>query len=122
MKYIIYLFYRYYDKGDTIRIPYESSISALLLLIFINMFTVLILFFPSFSRMVFSNHSRVESYIYSLIGVSIGYLIISKLYPKHEVLEMNNTSKNVKLHGWILFFYIFFSFVFLMIQIIKNRK
>lgn len=122
MKYIIYLFYRYYNKGNTIRIPYESSIFAFLLLIFINIFTVLIICFPSFSGLIFSNHSRIELYTYSLIGIFIGYLILCKLCPKDEVLEMNDIYKNVKLHGWILFLYIFVSFTILMIQIIKNRK
>jgi hypothetical protein len=114
MKYIIYLFYRYYNKGDTIRIPYESSIFALLLLIFMNAFTLLICFLPSFSRMFFSNYSRVELYFFSLIGTFLGYLIINQLFPKKEIFKMINVSKNVKIHSWFLFFYIIFSFIILM--------
>lgn len=122
MKYIIYLFYKYYNKDATARIPYESSIFALLLLLFMNIFGVLIFFFPTLSVMIFSNHSRVELYVYSLIVIFVCYLILSKLFPKNEILLMNGVSKNEKLHGWILFFYIFISFVILMILIIKNRK
>lgn len=121
MKYIIYLFYRYYNKGATIRIPYESSIFAVLLLIFINVFTLLILFIPTFTRIIFSNQSRIELYIYSLIGVFLGYLIVNKLFPKKEILKMNDISKNVKLHSFFLFFYVIFSFMVLMVLIIKNR-
>lgn len=121
MKYIIYLFYRYYNKGSTIRIPYESSIFALLLLFFMNIFTFFILLFPSFSRMIFSNHSKVELYIFSLIGVFLGYFMFNRLFPKKEILEINEISKNTKLHSWFLFFYVIFSFIILMILIIKNR-
>lgn len=121
MKYIIYLFYRYYNKGATIRIPYESSVFAVLLLIFINVFTLLILFIPTFTRIIFSNQSKTELYIYSLIGTFLGYLIVSKLFPEKEILKMNDISKNLKLHTFFLFFYIIFSFIILMILIIKNR-
>lgn len=121
MKYIIYLFYRYYNKGNTIRIPYVSSIFALLLLIFLNVFTILIFVSPNFVDIIFSGHSRVELYIYSLIGVFLGYLVLSRLFPKNEILEMNNISKNEKLHSWFLFLYILFSFIILMAQIIKKR-
>lgn len=44
MKYIIYLFYRYYDKDSTKSIAYESAIMATFLLLFLNFFVLDILF------------------------------------------------------------------------------
>jgi len=44
MKFILFLLYRYYDKGSTKEIAYEHAILSIMLLLFINIFTFLTLF------------------------------------------------------------------------------
>ncbi len=39
----LFLFYNYYDKGSTKSIAYQSSIIALIIAIFLNLYSVLIL-------------------------------------------------------------------------------
>ncbi len=38
----LFLFYNYYDKGSTKSIAYQSSIIALIIAIFLNLYSVLI--------------------------------------------------------------------------------
>lgn len=122
MKYIIYLFYRYYNKGGTIRIPYESAILAILMLIFVNIMSLMMMLAPKLTITLVSNHARIELFIYSSLGVIIGYFILSRLFPKREILEVNTIHKNFKLHGWMLALYCILSFVFLMFLIVKHRS
>jgi len=122
MKYIVFLFYRYYNKGATIRIPYESAIFALLTLIFINVVSLMLLFAPQLSNAIFKGHTRIALYVYFTIGVAIGYYFLSKFIPKKDILNFVNVSKNVIFHGWILCFYIIISFSILMSLIILNRQ
>lgn len=121
MKYVVFLFYRYYNKGATIRIPYESAILAILSLGFMNIMSLLMLFAPELSDTLFKNHTRTELYIYSGIGVIIGYFITSKLIPKKDILDFKNVPNNIRLHSWLLFFYIIISFLILIFLIIRNR-
>jgi len=120
MKYIIYLFYRYYNKGATIRIPYESAIFAVLLLLFINVMSLMILLVPNLMETLFANHTRTELYVYSAIGVLLGYFMLTKLVSKDEIYQIENTSINVKLHTWLLFLYFIASFILLMAIIIQK--
>ena len=121
MKYIVYLFYRYYNQGATMAIPYYCAVFAMLMLLFINIFSLMILLVPDMTKILFTNNTRIELLIYSSISGVIGYLLLSKLIPKKEILEITNIPKNVKLHGWILFLYIIVSFIFLMFLFIKQR-
>ena len=43
LKFVMYLFYRYYNKGGTKRIPYFSALSAVVFLIYIHIFQLLII-------------------------------------------------------------------------------
>jgi hypothetical protein len=122
MKYIVYLFYRYYNKGATIRIPYESAMIAILLLLLINMLSLMLLLIPDTTKILVGNHTKAESYLYSAIIVAIGYFLLSKLVPKNELLQFKSIPKNVKLHGWILCLYVISSVIFLMFMIIVTGK
>ena len=82
----------------------------------------MILLVPNLTEMLFSDNTRTELYIYSAIGVILGYFTISTFAPRKEILEITNTSRNVKLHSWMLFFYVVISFISLMIIIVSKRK
>lgn len=116
------MFYRYYNKGATIAVPYESAIFAVVMLLFINVFSLLILFFPNITEIVFTGHTRIELFVYVIIGATVGYIMLANLIRKNEILSVKDYPKNVKLHSWSLFFYIVISFVFLMFIIVKRRS
>jgi hypothetical protein len=43
LKFIMFLFYRYYSKGGTYRIPYFSTLCAVVMLVYIHIFQLLII-------------------------------------------------------------------------------
>ncbi len=43
IKFVTYLFYRYYSQGSTIQVAYIKAICSLVVLIFINLWTLLII-------------------------------------------------------------------------------
>jgi len=122
MGYIIYLFYRYYNKGATRNISYESALFAVLMLLYINVLSIGILLAPEETTMLFSNLTRGEKYIYSMIGVIIGYFFLSRIIPKKKILKMEALSKNIKLHGRMLGSYVIISFLFLMFLIVRSQN
>ena len=122
MKYIVFLFYRYYNKGATTRIAYESAIFALLTLIFIIVVSLMLLFAPQLSNTIFKGHTRIALYVYFSIGVAIGYYFLSKFIQKKDIVNFENVPKNVIFHGWILCLYIIISFSILMSLIILSRQ
>lgn len=119
MRYIIYLFFKYYSKGATKQVPYLKSVSVFLLLLFINFFSIAVLISPDIFRR-FNFLSRIQLYFFFTIVFSIGYLIMKKLVPERAIREYE-TNKNIKLHGWLLFIYVSFSIIFLLYILIRLR-
>ena len=120
MSYIIYLFYKYYSKGATKQIPYQKAVFVFLGLIYINFVSIAALIAPDkFKGIHFS--SRIESYVFFAIVVTIGYFLIRKFVPESTIKEYE-TTQNTKLHGWLLFLYVIFSIGFLLFTLIKLKQ
>lgn len=117
MKYIVYLFYRYYNKGSTQSIAYESSLLAILSLLFVNLLAIANFFELS---MDFGNgQRRISLYLIMLFCYVLpGYLLLRFIFPKKEIVEFDK-SKNISIHGWILLGYILLSVLLLVLVINK---
>jgi hypothetical protein len=83
MKQIIYIFFNYYNKGSTKQIAFESALSACLLLVFMNVFSIV-----NFLNLVaitdlMKDQSIVKQYlVMSGCFILPGYLILSMLFKK----------------------------------------
>ncbi|MNY20906.1 hypothetical protein D3C86_1544200 [compost metagenome] len=118
MSYIIFLFFKYYNQGATKQIPYQKAVFSFVTLVFINLISIAS-FFISFKEIHFS--SRIQSYAFFGVILAIIYFVINRIIPEQTIRDYDATNKNTKLHGWLLFFYVFISFIFLLITIIRLR-
>ena len=124
MKYIIYLFYKYYNSSrNTALIAYESALLAVITLLFMNLFAVVHFF--NFNNYVFSGlagKSRRESYLAFLAFFILPvYLCLYFVYRKANVINATYKPDGQKLHGWLLVLYIVFSFFLLVCSINYHR-
>ncbi|KAF0127915.1 MAG: hypothetical protein FD155_3489 [Bacteroidetes bacterium] len=112
LAFILYLLYRYYDKGATRTIAYESAIMAMSFLIFLNLATLSIYF-------------SVHKDLYSLVNSNDGYikiikgslllipqiLILGFVFKKDYLRNLKFNQSIVKLGNVLLILYIIASFI-----------
>lgn len=117
---VLFLFYRYYDKGSTKSIAYTSSISALIGLIFINVFSIIVLFRIA-DIIPLHNSSRAINYlIFGLFFYLPMYILLSRKYKKEEIKNVRIT--NLKFGYIYLLSYILFSVSLLTFLIFEYKK
>jgi hypothetical protein len=119
MKYIIYLFYRYYDKGTTKQIAFIKSLLCFMFVIFINIISLMLFIVPTFLQS-FHFASKGQSYLFFIGLFGIGYFILNKFVLEEEIKSIL-PNKNVSSHGWMLFFYILSSIIFMTLALISLR-
>ena len=119
MKYVVYLFHRYYSSGSTKDIAYEKSIFALLTLLFLNIFALLNFIDLTPKLDWFHMESRAVKYliVFSFF-IAPGYLLLQQIIPRSIITKFDERKiKQIKIHGWLLFGYIICSIVLLVIAI-----
>jgi hypothetical protein len=117
MKYVLYLFYRYYDKGSTKQIAYEKAIFSTLALLFLNITAL-----GNFLSLIpnhdwFSTQNRTIKYLTVFVIVIVGYFVIERACPKDKVITFGLLGNRHKLNSWLLFGYIVFSILLLIIAV-----
>lgn len=115
MNYVLYLFYRYYDKGSTKQIAYEKAIFSTLTLLFLNITALgnFLSLIPNHSW--FSTQTRSIKYLTVFGILMVGYFIISRVFPREKVVTHEQLGNRYKLHSWILFSYVVFSVLLVII-------
>ena len=114
---ILFLFYKYYDKGSTKEIAYESSIIALIMIIFINIFS-LILLTGVVTYLPFSGNARWLKYIIAFIFyVFPSYILIRKRFKKEDILRTEMKSSSIKKGYFLIVSYILISVITLIFLI-----
>ena len=122
LEFIAAIFYRYYNKGSTKIIAYESALLLMSLIIFLNIYAILLLINIDTTWV-----QKTEDVFGSFIKLLSGIILILPQYVllrctlKKEVLEKR--SKNIdKIHqwNWLLLVYILFSIAFLTWVIISR--
>jgi hypothetical protein len=114
----LFLFYKYYDKGSTKDIAYFSALAALLIVIYLNTLTVLII------SGVLKKHPEISEETPIYIKYILGYIIIIPamfvlkiIFKKEDVLkiEMGNAAMR---NGYILIvLYIIISITMLILSV-----
>ena len=117
MKYIIYLFFRYYNEGSNKQIAFIKSLICFMFLLYINIVSLTLFIAPNLLK-TFHFSSKTQTYLFLLCLFGIGYYIINKFVLEDEIKSMSPI-KNVRLHGWLLFFYIFSSLALMALSLIS---
>ena len=122
MKYILYLFYKYYNKGSHKNIAYESAILALITVILFNIFLLLMLFDFMHLLNFLGQKNKYLQYIVFIVTFYIpGYLLFSNLISKRNIQNIELSLKYKKFHSWLLFMYLIVTFILIILKIIERR-
>jgi len=117
----LYLFYKYYDKGSTKSIAYTSALIALIMVLFLNIYSILIAF--NVLQTNPNNSDSTPMYIKYLIGFGIFipiFLFLKRYFKKEDVLRVEMDSNSIRKGYFIIVFYIILS-ILILIFIIQNK-
>lgn len=122
LKFIMYLFLRYYSKGATKGIAYLSALCAVVLLIYIHFFQILIILDSVTLLPISSNDLRIEKYIKIALFFLPVFLLVRLLVKPAELERMQYTNEKLKRGGILLISYIFLSIVLLFVLMFIYSK
>ncbi len=118
---VLFTFYNYYNKGSTKDIAYLSAILALMLIVFLNLFGILI-----YSRIAedflskSSNIPRWQQYGFILFFSIPIWMLIKRIFKEEDVLNVSLSKTNIVIWKVGIMLYFIFS-VILLIVIIKTK-
>ena len=122
MKKIVYqflfLFYSYYNKGSAKNIAYQSSMIALIMTLFLNIFFVLIA--TGLAGKYFKNSIDFTTWQKYIVGFIIFipiYWLLKTMFKKEDVLKIEMTESKMKKGYFIVVVYIIFSIMMLILSI-----
>lgn len=121
MRKIIYILYRYYSDGLTNSAAYYKSIFIILFLLFINIFTlVLMLNLDDVLNLLKGTEKMTQYLIFFICYLVPGYLILSRAVKMNDLKNIDLENNYKKQHGWFLVLYIVFSILLLVASMIYN--
>jgi hypothetical protein len=122
IKFVAFLFYRYYSTGGTRRVPYFSTLCALSMILYIHLFQVLILInrvddiIPGGG-----NETRPIKYLeMGLFFVPI-FLLVAFFIRKKELEQMNYDKSIIRKGYFFLIGYLILSFAILVLLILYKK-
>lgn len=109
----MFLFYRYYTKGGTFRIPYFSALCATVFLIYIHVFQVFIVldkvnFFP-----MRKDDLKIIKYGKLALFLLPIFILVSYLIKESDLKHLEYDEKQIKSGGTFLVLYVILSVVLL---------
>ena len=121
-EFITYLFYRYYNKGSTKVIAYESALIAVSALIFLNAFAVLMFFNldTTWVAKIEQNYGKTVKLISGLFLILPQYVLLRYSLKKEDVIKKHINLNLIKRYNIFLMAYIFFSVLLLIFSIKIN--
>lgn len=114
-----YIFYRYYDKGSTAVIAYESALMAISLLIFMNVLALLIFIGvdPGQFLPIIEDKGRVVRFISGFLLFIPQYFLLRLILPKKRIKNLNYKNTTLKYGKIGMVFYILISMVLIVIAV-----
>jgi hypothetical protein len=123
MRFVAYLFYRYYSTGPTKDIPYFSTLCALVMLLGLHIFQVLVLFDKVSILPTSTRNTRAENFIVIALCLIPIFLLMAFLIRKSDLQEMNYEESKIKRGNMLLIIYVVSSIALLLFLIlIRNGK
>lgn len=109
VRFVMFLFYRYYSKGGTYKIPYFSALCATVFLIYIHIFQALIVFNAVELLPMNTGDSKVLKYGKLALFLLPIFIIVWLLVPENFLRNANYADEKVKSGGRNLVIYIILS-------------
>ena len=122
LKFVMYLFYRYYSTGGTRRIPYFSSLCAVVFLIYIHIFQILIILNRVDLLPMGKDDARIEKYGKAAIFLLPIFLIISFLVKPQDLKNISYDEAQIKKGNIYLIIYVVASVILLFVLMFAFPK
>jgi hypothetical protein len=117
----LFLFYHYYDKGSTKPIAYFSALTALIMVLFLNVFAMLIYLDVINRNPDYSIRTPMSiKYLIGFILFIPIVFILKKIFKKEDILKIEMDKSTMRKGYFIIVSYIILSMVML-IYIIQNK-
>lgn len=123
LKFVSFLFYKYYSVGPTSRIPYFSTLCALVLLFYIHLVQILILI--DGMDLIPTDGSQAKAGNFLKLGLFMApfFLLFGLLIKESELKKLKYSEQKIKKGYIFLIIYIIFSFaVMILLALYKKRK
>ncbi len=91
----LFLFYNYYGEGSSKSIAYFSALAALILTLFLNMFTILA-FFGVVNRNSNSETAKVVQYLVGFLIFIPAFYILKNIFKEEEVLKIKMEKSTIR--------------------------
>jgi hypothetical protein len=122
LRFVMFLFYRYYSTGGTYRIPYFSALCATVFLIYIHIFQLLIILDKVNFLPMNANYSKLLNYgMFALFLLPI-FLIVAIVAKEKDLEDVNYDEEKIKKGGVNLIIYIVSSVVLLFVLMFAFAK
>jgi len=120
---IIYLLYRYYNKGGTKDIPYFSGLCVFTMLVILNVMTVILILEGNFNwgQELLDKYGRGGRYLlfsFALIPILLG---LNYLLPKKNIVAIKLDDRKIKIYNYLLGSFIFISLASLVVVAIYSK-
>lgn len=120
MKFVAFLFYRYYSTGATKYIPYFSTLSALVMLVGLHIFQLILLFY-GIDFFKANSRTRTENFLVIAILLIPLFLLMSVFIKESQLKQLKYDKSKIKRGNLLLIVYIFCSIAFLLLLILIRR-
>ena len=115
---VLFLFHSYYDRGSTKSIAYLSSIMALLLVLFLNVFALVIYSGVKCSFLTFMEGLvRWEKYLIVLGIILPVYFMLGRAFRKEDIINVKMSASMMRKGYILLILYILLSVIVLVYAI-----
>jgi hypothetical protein len=122
LKFIMYLFYRYYNKEGTKRIPYFSALCAVVFLIYIHIFQALIILGKVSLLPMQKDDLRIEKYIKLALFLLPIFLIVAYLVKPSDLKTLRYEEGKLKRGSTSLIIYVITNFILLFVLMFAFSK
>ena len=110
----LFLFYRYYDKGSTKSIAYTSALIALMMVLFLNIFLIIIIAGVNIRHYVFSYAIPISvKYLIGFIIFIPIFFTLKHFFKKEDVLKIEMDTITMRKGYLIIIVYIITSMLLL---------
>jgi len=123
IKFIAYLFYRYYSTGPLSDIPYFSTLCALAMLFVLHLFQVLIVFDAMNFIPTDGSQAKVGNFLKMALFLAPIFLFLVFIVKKSELQKMHYDDSQIKRGNIYLIIYIVLSFALvILLTLFKKGK
>jgi hypothetical protein len=123
LKFVAYLFYRYYSIGPRARIPYFSTLCSLVLLLYIHLTQVLLIFNATSVVPVDGSQAKIGNWLKMALFLLPFFLFVRLLVKQEELKKLSYNENKVKRGYIFLIIYIVASFtIMIIIALYKKGK